>query len=675
MMPIPHSSPSRYGGAVLAVASALLLTLLLRPWLEHNEFLLFFPALMLSAWYGGIGPGLLATLLSLLSIDFFVIPPIYGLNLSWDYIPRLGAFAFVALVTSWLTAARKQAEMSLRSAHDDLERRVENRTAELTRFNTILEEQIAERERAEKALRESEELHRVTLSRISDAVFITDEAGAFTYICPNVEVIFRYTAREVGELGNIKKLIGNEFFERAKLEVNSELQNIERDVRDKAGSCHSILVNVKRVSIKDGTLLYTCRDITGRKQAEGKIQRLLDEVWKLYQLSRSIIATPDPETAISSLAEQVVEVFGVDYCAVFAPSDNEAKQWTRLSIAMLGETPPFTPSSLIIKEVFETGEVKSFIPTPDPTVDGAVDKIPAMISCLPLKLGSKMVGVMALVAEGLERETLEAIAGLIALAFERASFLRQVSRTEALKQSDALKSALIAAVSHDLRTPITSIRASVDSLLHNELAWDQATLHEFHMIISEEVSRLMQLVENLLSMARIDAGELHPLKQWGSVAEICNNALNHCAGALRQHRVRVDCAEVLPLVRVDSRLVAQALAHLIENAAKYSPKGSEITIHAWIEGDQLLMRVADQGPGIAPEETERIFEKFYRSAHPGGHHTDGTGMGLAITRGLVEAHSGKVWVESLPNQGAKFTISLQVECRDAPDSGEMGWEL
>lgn len=675
MMPMTHSSLLRHGVAVLAVTSALLLTLLVRPWLEHNDFLLFFPALMLSARYGGIGPGLLATLLSLLAIDFFLLPPVYGLTLNWAYLPRMGVFAFVALLTSWLTAARKQAETALRAAHDDLERRVEERTAELSRANAVLEEQIAERRRAEEALRESEELHRVTLSRISDAVFITEEAGDFTYICPNASVIFGYTSEEVRALGNIKKLIGNGFFDRRELTIAGEVQNIEREVRDKAGSRHSLLVNVKRVSIKGGDLLYTCRDITGRKQAEGKIQRLLDEVWKLYQLSRAVIATPDPETAISSLAKQVVEVFGVNYCAVFAPHGNEARKWARLSIAGLGaglgEPDSFTPSPLIIKEVFETGEIKSFISTAeesesDLTIEGSGDITSSneTITYLPLKIGARLVGVMALVAEGLELQTLEAIAGLLALAFERASFLREVSRAEALKQSDALKSALIASVSHDLRTPLTSIRASVDSLLHNELNWDQATLREFHVIISEEVNRLMRLVENLLAMARIDAGEMHPSKQWGSVAEICHNVLDRCAGALHHHRVRVECAEGLPLVRVDSRLIAQALANLVDNAAKYSPPESEIIVRAKLEGDQLLMSVTDQGPGIAPEDIDRIFDKFYR----GGRHPEqpngGTGMGLAIARGIIEAHGGGIQVESAPGGGATFTFALRVETKE-----------
>lgn len=249
------------------------------------------------------------------------------------------------------------------------------------------------------------------------------------------------------------------------------------------------------------------------------------------------------------------------------------------------------------------------------------------------------------------------------------------SLTEELKRNNDLKSALLASVSHDLRTPLTSIRTAIDNLINPTLDWDKAMLREFHLIIDEEVHRLTKLVEDLLEMARIEAGELRLLMKWGSVAEICDYALDQCAVDLRRHRVRADCAEDLPLVKADAKLLAEALTHIIENAAKYSPEGSEIVVAAHFEGDELRLSVKDQGLGIAPEETERIFEKFYRSAHLDGRHTDGTGMGLAITRGLVEAHGGRVWAEDMTNQGAKFTMALRVEHREAPKSEAIGGEL
>jgi two-component system sensor histidine kinase KdpD len=240
------------------------------------------------------------------------------------------------------------------------------------------------------------------------------------------------------------------------------------------------------------------------------------------------------------------------------------------------------------------------------------------------------------------------------------------SLTEELKRNDEMKSALLASVSHDLRTPVTSIRTAVDNLLSPTLDWDKAMLREFHLIIGEEVQRLAKLVEDLLGMARIEAGELRLSMNWGAVAEICDAALDQCAIDLRHHRVRADCADDLPQVKVDARLLAEALTHIVENAAKYSPEGSEIVVEADVEGDELRLIVTDQGPGVALEETERIFEKFYRGGRANGRRADGTGIGLAITRGLVEAHGGRVWAENLTNQGAKFTMALRVEHREAP---------
>jgi K+-sensing histidine kinase KdpD len=239
------------------------------------------------------------------------------------------------------------------------------------------------------------------------------------------------------------------------------------------------------------------------------------------------------------------------------------------------------------------------------------------------------------------------------------------SLTEALKRSNELKSALLASVSHDLRTPLTSIRAAIDSLMNEEFNWDKASLREFHLIISEEVQRLTKLVENLLEMARIEAGELHFSPQWGSVAEICDNALEQCAVELRHHQVRVDCPEDLPGVKVDSRLIAEALTQVIENAAKYSPRGSEILVRGRLDGDRLLISVADQGPGIAAEEIDRIFDNSYRNSPTNiqGNHV--TRMGLAIARGIIEEHGGKILVESTPGQGATFSFELPVESSGA----------
>ncbi|MBO0799800.1 MAG: ATP-binding protein [Blastocatellia bacterium] len=224
-----------------------------------------------------------------------------------------------------------------------------------------------------------------------------------------------------------------------------------------------------------------------------------------------------------------------------------------------------------------------------------------------------------------------------------------------------MKSALLASISHDLRTPHTSIRTAIDSLTNEEFTWDKATLRELHLIISEEVHRLTKLVENLLLLAWIEAGELRLSPQWGSVAEICDHALEQCTVELRHHEVQVDCPESLPGVKVDSRLIAEALTRVVENAAKYSPHGSKILVRGRLDGNQLMVSVTDQGPGIAPDETDRVFDNLYRSTLPNIHSNHGAGMGLAIARGMIEAHGGKIRVESSPGHGATFIFELPVE--------------
>ena len=387
-----------------------------------------------------------------------------------------------------------------------------------------------------------------------------------------------------------------------------------------------------------------------------------EEIWKLYQLSRTSSAALDPKTLIMAIAPKIQEVFAVQYCGVFESVDDG--EWSALSIASEpSEEKRFTPSLTSIKEVALSGKLKLVPLTTENTpeiksVGSGHTKTSSAVTYLPLQVGTTSIGVMVLIAT-LEEKTMEAIAGLVAWTLERARILEEVNRTEALKQSNELKSALLASVSHDLRTPLTSIRASVDSLLHSDTEWDAATLHEFHLIISEEVTRLSRLIENLLSMARIDAGELRLSRKWESPSEVFHNVLDRCAVLTRHHRVEVECDDSLPFVLIDSRLVAEALSNLVENAAKYSPAGGEISVKAEMKGDELLISVTDQGPGIVPEETSRLFEKFYRGTHP--QHNSGTGMGLAISRGIIEAHDGKIWVENLPGKGATFAFSLHVE--------------
>jgi two-component system sensor histidine kinase KdpD len=395
---------------------------------------------------------------------------------------------------------------------------------------------------------------------------------------------------------------------------------------------------------------------TAARSREHEAENRREEVWKLYQLSRAIIVTPDSDTVLSSISRQVVEIFSAAFCAVYLPDDSQG--WRRLAAASSDQPISFAPSQSTIEEVFATGEAQLVV-----SGIGAVAgrKQHPAAAYAPLKVGVRSIGIMVLVSPTFERATIEAVAGLVALALERARFLEQVSRTEALRQSDELKSALLASVSHDLRTPLTSIRAAIDNILQYDSDWDTATLKEFHAIISEEVERLTRLIDNLLEMARIEAGELRPAREWGAIDELFDNALDRCSTAVRDHRVATDLDPDLPLVKIDVRLIAEALTNLIENAAKYSAPRTLIRLGARLDDDRLIISVTDEGPGIGPDEIGQVFDKFYRGATQLAGRAAGTGMGLAIARGIVEAHGGSIRAESLHGHGARFEISIPTE--------------
>ncbi len=333
-------------------------------------------------------------------------------------------------------------------------------------------------------------------------------------------------------------------------------------------------------------------------------------------------------------------------CEIYTP---QGKALGEQSVTASEVIPTGVPASYL-REVFEKGEIRS-------DGKGAV--------YAPLKVGVRVTGVIVFDSNSLADGTIEAISGLVALALERARFLQELSRTEALRQSDQLKSAILASVSHDLHTPLTSIRAAADNLLESTLDWDPESLHEFHLIIREEVNRLIHLVQNLLEMARIEAGELHPVKEWGTVAEIFDNVLERSALYLNNHQIVFELEESLPMVKVDSRLLAEVLANLVENAAKYSPEQSRIILQGTVEAEGLTITVKDHGPGIPAQDLAHVFEKFYRGTSQQGKKRGGTGMGLAIARGIVEAHGGRIWVKPLVGGGVIFGFSVPAELKEA----------
>jgi two-component system sensor histidine kinase KdpD len=265
------------------------------------------------------------------------------------------------------------------------------------------------------------------------------------------------------------------------------------------------------------------------------------------------------------------------------------------------------------------------------------------------------------------RREIERLYSELREAFERAS------HAEALRQSEKLKSALLDAVTHDIRTPLTSIKASVTTLLDEArgttedgraIVLDAESRRDMLDVINEESDRLTRFIEGLVELARIEAGEMQLRRGWGAVDEIIANALARAEKLTGGHALKVETDADLPVVRVDPRAVGEVVYTLVDNAAKYSPEGTTILINArHASGAEVEVAVEDEGPGVPKELRARVFDKFFRATHDGDSvpKPSGTGMGLSIARGIVEAHGGHIWIEDgAHGAGARFVFTLPI---------------
>lgn len=255
-----------------------------------------------------------------------------------------------------------------------------------------------------------------------------------------------------------------------------------------------------------------------------------------------------------------------------------------------------------------------------------------------------------------EARLLATAAGQLALAVDQERLRRETTEAEVLRRTDELKSALLDAVSHDLRTPLASIIASAGSLRQADVDWTDAERREFAEAIEQEAERLNRIVGNLLDLTRIQGGTLVPARDWHDPTLVLTDAVERLRPALTEHRLVLDIPPDLPPVMLDPVEVDQVVANLIENAAKYSPAGATIRIAAIIESAELRVLVEDTGPGIPPEALPHLFEPFYRA--PQTQRVRGSGLGLAVAQGLVNAHGGRIWAENRPEGGARFAFAI-----------------
>jgi two-component system sensor histidine kinase KdpD len=288
---------------------------------------------------------------------------------------------------------------------------------------------------------------------------------------------------------------------------------------------------------------------------------------------------------------------------------------------------------------------------------GPPQRPPAGSSPYLLEVGGRRVGTLYL-PQGddppvaVRHRFLPALAALLAVAADRDRLEREAVEAETLRRSDLVKTALLRAVSHDLRSPLTGIRTAIDALTSPRLELSDADRGELLDTIDVETGRLARIVADLLDLSRLEAGGAEPERELWRLDDLVRQTVD-ALGA----RDRVEVAGEEPLVNVDATQIERVLANLVENALRFTPREAQVHVRVTATRKEAIVRVVDQGPGLPEEELERIFEPFYRRASDP---RSGAGLGLAIARGFAEANGGRVWAESKPGQGATFALALPV---------------
>jgi two-component system sensor histidine kinase KdpD len=383
-----------------------------------------------------------------------------------------------------------------------------------------------------------------------------------------------------------------------------------------------------------------------------------DELARLFDLSRDVLVITDSHEAISILARSLARRFDLEFVALALPRDHE---WDVFEGG--ARTLPLDTREL--SAAFAAAQASLEFDAHAGTYAGhrTVTIEDLMVRLVPLRVGTKPTGILAAGGRPVEPGTLDTLAGVVAIAIERAHFLEERKQGELTRQSEALKTTLLASLGHDLRTPLTAIRVAAANI---KAPWmtESARLEQGDLILAE-AERLTRLFQNVLEMARIDAGPIATEARLVHPSEIIAAARSQVEQTLHEHSLDIHIDRDVP-IRVDPRLTATAVAHLLENAAQYAPTGTGIDVSAGVSNDELKITVRDHGPGIDPADLPHLFERFYRGA-AAKTRASGTGMGLWIARGLLAAERGHIWAENRPD-GAEFTIAIPALPTNVPKS-------
>jgi len=389
----------------------------------------------------------------------------------------------------------------------------------------------------------------------------------------------------------------------------------------------------------------------------------------LLDVSQAVSQSLDLEQIIASALERVTESLAVDasYVHLFEDECFVLKGYRGFTPQIAAEMEKEAADGIIGK-VFAQAEPLVVSKMDDESGFALLARGGYCSSAIvPLTIFAESLGVIG-VATRAERhftprdiELLTAIGREISIAVRNAQLYEEASSVKALRELDALRTEFLANVSHELRTPLAVIKGSASSLLQPDVSFDEQDWRDFLQSIDKDADKLTRLVEDLLLMSRLESGALEVRKEPHSIPQVIASVREGLDNLASQHRLRINLPPGLPQVVVDDGHIGEVFTNLVENAVKYTAEGTQITVTASPNSGDVVVSVSDEGKGISPELHEKVFDRFYQVEAHQKERRSGTGLGLAICRGIIEAHGGKIWLESEPEKGAKFSFSLPTD--------------
>ncbi|MGD0779895.1 MAG: ATP-binding protein [Dehalococcoidales bacterium] len=406
-------------------------------------------------------------------------------------------------------------------------------------------------------------------------------------------------------------------------------------------------------------------------------RQLMDELERhnritntLLSISQTVAQTLDLQKIIDSALEKVTECTGLEASFIYLRDKDtlKLKGHHGLSIQTAADMPQklSTTSGIFSNLMEQSGPIiiKDLKKAKEADLKFLNDFGYRSFAGVPLTILGENIGLLGIATDfnqSFNPNNLELLTGIgreIAIAVRNAQLYEDASSARALRELDAMRTEFLANVSHELRTPLAVIKGSANSLLQPDVIFDEQTRREFLVSIDKDADTLTRLVDDLLMVSRLEANALEVRKKQHRLNEVISAIKDRLDNLTIKHHLHINIQDDMPPVNIDEGRIGEVLTNLVENAVKFSEDNTHIYIRATYKNKDVIISVADEGIGISPELHQKIFERFFQGDGRKAGRRKGTGLGLAICQGIIEAHGGKIWVESKPGQGAKFSFSL-----------------